>query len=91
VLEFVSLSEKEMGTSANHEFLPMQPGEVIETYVGCANLRGRSASSRVRRSKRACAGLCSGFGNFTISNSAEAGKVKYGKSDIGDHRRVRDL
>jgi UDP-glucuronate 4-epimerase len=38
VLEFVSLIEKEMGKSAKRELLPMQPGEVIETYADCADL-----------------------------------------------------
>jgi len=38
VLEFVSLIEKEMGISAKRELLPMQPGEVIETYADCADL-----------------------------------------------------
>jgi UDP-glucuronate 4-epimerase len=38
VLEFVSLLEKEMGKSSKRELLPMQPGEVIETYADCADL-----------------------------------------------------
>jgi UDP-glucuronate 4-epimerase len=38
VLEFMSLIEKEMGKYAKRELLPMQPGEVIETYADCADL-----------------------------------------------------
>ena len=38
VLDIVSLIEKEMGKSARRELLPMQPGDVPETYADCADL-----------------------------------------------------
>ncbi len=38
VLEVVRLIEKEIGRSAAREFLPMQPGDVVETCADCADL-----------------------------------------------------
>jgi UDP-glucuronate 4-epimerase len=38
VLDIVSLLEKEMGKSVRRELLPMQPGDVPETYADCADL-----------------------------------------------------
>jgi UDP-glucuronate 4-epimerase len=38
VLDVVGLIENEMGKSAQRELLPMQPGDVLETYADCADL-----------------------------------------------------
>ena len=38
VLEIVSLIEREMRNTALIERLPMQPGDVLETYADCADL-----------------------------------------------------
>lgn len=39
VLEIVRLMESAMGKSAVQEFLPIQPGDVPETYADCADLQ----------------------------------------------------
>ena len=62
VLEIVRLIEQAMGKPAVRELLPMQPGDVPETYADCADLaaRRRLPAADVR-SKTACACSSSGF------------------------------
>ena len=37
-MEFISILEKAIGTEAKKEFLPMQPGDVYQTYADVSEL-----------------------------------------------------
>ena len=38
LLEFIEAIEKGLGKKANMEFLPMQPGDVVETHADISDL-----------------------------------------------------
>jgi UDP-glucuronate 4-epimerase len=68
VLDIVRLIEKEIGKPAKRELLPMQPGDVLETYADCADLE-RAVGFRPRTPiEKGVGRFVQWFREFHVSN-----------------------
>lgn len=65
LMDFIHILEKEMGCTAEKEYLPMQPGDVYQTYADISALQRDSDLHRIRLWKKDCAGLPGGINPIT--------------------------
>ncbi len=81
VLELVRVIEQVIGRPAIREFLPMQPGDVLETCADSSDLEVRLGFDQIHQSKKVRDCSSNGYARIGVARSEH--KLRHDRTCLG--------